>query len=184
MKILLPIFTVFVLLAAQLMMPRSDVQPKKFMYLTVYAYDLPSSALNAGTHTYQFSFRYSSPRPGELIGKPHPFELDDSAPLYRGYVLLRPGGLQALVDTSEGADCKVVKKLNSRQSLRFFVAWVADEHLTVEETNRQISSMKAEIQIDGNGWIPLEKLHTTLSWEPLWNCQPWIVKTPAGSTSS
>lgn len=169
-----PIVVILVLLASPLFSTRSSQDDPEYLWLTVYTYDVPAKTLIPGEHSYEFRFDYTSPRRGELTGEPHNFTLSEEAPLYRAFALLRPNGLQALVDTPDGTACEVVKTLNPDQNLRFMVLWVPDEKLTRSEQSAHLQSMTAEIRIDGGSWQVLDEQVTTLSWQPLWNCQPWI----------
>jgi hypothetical protein len=67
------------------------------------------------------------------------------------------------------------------------VAWVPDLHMTEAEFVQQISSMTATVRWDGGQPVKLSPQLTTVSWEPLWNCLPWVDllhKNPQPSTAA
>lgn len=179
---LVPLVALLSLFLAQIIGGRSaTTQPSqpdpntKYMWLEVYTYDLPAGLLTPGKHIYQFNFQYSEPEPGAQQGRVRTVEVSPEAVVHQGYALLRPGGIQA-EDLSGG--CSVYQKVNPDQPVRLMVAWVPDVHYTEDEFNRQIRSMKATVRWDEQPPVEMTAQLTTKSWEPLWNCKPWV--NPSG----
>lgn len=178
-----PFAAIGVLLLVPLLSPRSTlnqtasttVNPSaKYFWLAVYTYSLPPSAFTEGNHTYQYDFTYSAPKPGSLAGALHTVKVSSQAQVFPGSVLLRPGGLQAYDKSTDVPTCKVIRQISPNQEVKFMVAWVPDVQMTRDEFNRQVASLTATARWDGGQPVKMSHQLTTVSWEPLWNCVPWV----------
>jgi hypothetical protein len=183
---LVPITALVLLLLAPLVSERPSVEESEYLWMSIYTYELPSGFLEPGEHTFQYEFNWTEPRPGSLTGKVRSVQVDEASTSYRGFALLRPSGPQALVDTVDGVECRPVKTIHPDQPVRFVVAWVADEKFTQPQVLEHLDSMRATVRWDGGQPVPLVIQQTSISWEPLWNCDPWykqdglLALAPAG----
>jgi hypothetical protein len=175
MKGIVPFAAILLILLAPILSPRVE-QPavKRAFWLTVYTYELPKEALTEGTHTYQFEFHYTSPKPGELIGKVRQVSVSGLAPETSGVVLLRPGGAQGLIQGS----FETLKQVAANKPALLMVAWVPNVSMTEAQIRDQLASMKATVRWDNGPALELKARQLTESWEPLWNCRPWV--NPSG----
>jgi len=171
---LVPIAALLLLVLAPLVSERPSIEESEYLWMTVYTYELQPGFMEPGEHTFQYEFSWTVPRPGSLTGKVRHVQAGGSSSTYRGYVLLRPAGPQALVDTLDGVECQTVESIHPDQPVRFMVAWVADEKMTYPQVLEHLDSMKATVRWDGNPPVSLTARQTGISWEPLWNCDPWF----------
>jgi hypothetical protein len=74
----------------------------------------------------------------------------------------------------------VIKKINPQQPVKFMVAWVPDVHYTQAQFIDQLNSMKATVRWDNQPPVDLVFQQGTISWSPLYECQPWVNSTSGG----
>lgn len=168
---------VLIILVAPFLGKKGSVEETERLWMTVYTYDLPLHELDEGDHTFQYEFNWTYPQQGSLIGEIHTIPVTASAPVYPGYALLRPTRIDALSGDANGALCSTVESVNPAQAMRFLVAWVPDNFFTAEEMNAQLSSMNVTVRWDGGAPVRMIPRRTSISWDALWNCDPWATQS-------
>ncbi len=170
-----PLVAILALIVAQMLKTNPPPLPEiQYFWLAAYTYDLPSGFLTEGEHTYQFTFNYTAPTPGSLVGQPHTIQVSSKAPGVPENMLLRPAGAQGLDTVGECAQFPAVK---TGQPIEFLVAWVPNVSMTTADFSAQVQSMKATLQWDNQPPVDLKLQTSTTSWDPLWNCRPWVYGT-------
>ena len=130
-------------------------------WVSLYTADLPAQELSPATHGYEAVYRYTYPVAGEHAAQ-YGFIVDEDAPLYDGYALLRPGHIMVRVRGTDGAQCERQGSdekwpmINPNQPLRFAMGWASDEAMTRREANAYFGSMTVVARLDGGEWMELE----------------------------
>jgi hypothetical protein len=123
-------------------------QDNERIWTSEFVVDVPAGTFAEGVHEYWFEASWTVPAPGGWppFG-PYEFTIDDEAPIYKGYALLRPGYGYAqfgppnrhcealgLEDTPEFV-------LHPDQPMRFHVGWPIDWEMTYPEARAHLDSM-------------------------------------------
>jgi hypothetical protein len=121
------------------------------LWLASFTHDLPGGTWAEGTHSYFYDSAYTYPEPGDTaVTEPVVFDVSLEAPLYEGYVLLRPFNVQARI----GGVCEPVTVIHPDQPTRFLFGWLTDWPLTPDEAVAHFDSMTVHAVSEGIAGSP------------------------------
>lgn len=144
MKKSLILLSIFVLLLSVIGAVSAD-QSKDWS--SAFTYDVPGGTWEPGPVSYDFEFSWTYPAPGGgSVGGGAEFVVDESAPLFPGYVVMRGiFGTFAKPMVEQGRDCVRLEddpvRIHPNQPVRFHIGWSTDEPMTPVEAKMHFDSM-------------------------------------------
>jgi hypothetical protein len=135
-------------------------------WVAYFSYDVPSGTLAEGDHTLYYEFTWTQPSPGYSKHGPTTLSISDGAPVYQGFVLLRPVNAWARVLGSGDEQCEYIYEVHPDQPMRFHVGWYNDSPMTYPEARAHFESMTVTVQWDSESPVQLVRHEITpFSWE-------------------
>jgi hypothetical protein len=111
----------------------SELRPAEIwgQWVGIYMHELPGGSWEEGEHSYYFGDNQGRE------GDPLSFSVSIEAPLYDGYVLIRPGAVWAFC----GEGCEVIEEFHPSQATRFHAGWPTPEAMTYDEAVAHFSGL-------------------------------------------
>mgnify|MGYP001815844681 CR=1 FL=1 len=116
-----------------------------------YTYEVPPGTFLPGLRFYQYKFDWTYPAPESNTSAEATFFVDENAPLYPGYVVLRGEfGAFAKPLGEHGRNCiEIDPVIHPDQPVRFHIGWGTDYPMSPKDAKLHFESMVTTVLIDG-----------------------------------
>lgn len=166
-KFVRTIYIALVVAVALLVTAFSAITPRQTdgdarIWIAAFTYDVPAGTWSLGTHTYHFEFNL--PEPGS--SNDATFTVSNDAPLYNGFVLLRP--LIYGIEARLGNECANVDAVNPEQPTRFLAGFLTDTPVNYQEAQAFFQDFRATVLWDDGNSAALVQHEVRPYFDSLW----------------